>query len=61
MGEVERNSFIALPGKRGQSDLMPSKLCLDLEGLVRSFILLVQRGGYDQLMDILLIAWWHGN
>ena len=31
-------------------------MCLDPEGLVRSFILMVQRGGHDQLMDILLIA-----
>ena len=25
LGEVEKNSFIALPGKRGCSGLMPSK------------------------------------
>ena len=28
LGEVEKNSFIALPGKRGHSGLMPSKLCI---------------------------------
>ena len=26
LGEVERNSFIALPGREGHSGLMPSKL-----------------------------------
>ena len=26
LGEVEKNSFIASPGKRGHSGLMPSKL-----------------------------------
>ena len=28
LGEVEKNSFIALPGKGGHSGLMPSKLCV---------------------------------
>ena len=28
LGEVEKKSFIALPGKGGNSWLMPSKLCL---------------------------------
>ena len=27
LGEVEKNSFSALPGKGGHSGLMPSKLC----------------------------------
>ena len=27
LGEVEKNSFIALPGKGGHSGLMPSELC----------------------------------
>ena len=27
LGEVEKKSFIALPGKGGHSGLMPSKLC----------------------------------
>ena len=43
LGEVEKNSFIALPGKGGHSGLMPSKLCVPTwEGLVRSFIAKVQ-------------------
>ena len=29
-----------------------------LEGVVRSFIVMIQRGGCDQLVDILLIGWW---
>ena len=28
LGEVEKDSFIALPGKGGHSGLMPSKLCV---------------------------------
>ena len=28
LGEVERNSFIALPGKGGHNGLMPSGLCV---------------------------------
>ena len=32
LGEVEKNSFIALPGKGGHSRLMPSKLCVPTGG-----------------------------
>ena len=28
LGEVEKDNFIALPGKGGHSGLMPSKLCV---------------------------------
>ena len=43
LGEVEKNSFIALPGKGGHSGVMPSKLCVPTgEDLVRSFIAIVQ-------------------
>ena len=31
LGEVENNSFIALPGKAGHISLMPSKLCPNLD------------------------------
>ena len=55
MGAVEKNNFIALPGKGGHSRLMPT-VCLDLEGLVRTFIAMVQRQ-CDQLVDILLTGW----
>ena len=51
------NSFIALPGKGGHSRLMLSKLNPNLEGLVRSSIVKVQKGG-GQPMDIFLIGWW---
>ena len=52
MSEVGKNSFIALPGKRGHSGIRPSGLCVNLEGVVRSFIVMFQRGR-DQLVDIL--------
>ena len=35
-------------------------VCPDLEGLVRSFIAMVQSGRH-QLVDILLIGWWWGK
>ena len=44
LGEVEMNSFIALPGKGKHSGLMPSKLCAHLLGEDRSFTVIVQRG-----------------
>ena len=34
------------------------RLYPDQEGVVRSFMVMVQRGGSDQLVDILLIGWW---
>ena len=37
LGEVEKNGFIALPGKGGHSRLVPQKLCVPTqEDLVRS-------------------------
>ena len=45
LGEVEKNSFIALPGKGGHSSYL-SKLCVPTwEDLVRSFIAVVQGQG----------------
>ena len=39
LGEVEKNSSIALPGKWGYCRLMASKLCSPIQGdLLRSFI-----------------------
>ena len=32
------------------------RLCPDREGVVRSFMVMIQRGGRDQLVDILLIG-----
>ena len=56
-GEVEVGSFITLPGKGGHSGLMSSKLlCPNLQKIVRSFIVTVQRGR-DQLMAVLLMGW----
>ena len=55
-GEKNKNNcFIALPGKGGHA-LKTTRP--DLERVVRNFIVIVQRGGCDQLMDILLIGWW---
>ena len=43
MGEVEKNSFTALPGKGRHSRLEPLKLCvLAWEDLMRSFIEMFQ-------------------
>ena len=58
LGEVEKDSFITLPGKGGHSGLLPQKImCPNLERIVRNFIIMVQRG-CDQLLDILLTGWW---
>ena len=60
LSEVERNSFIALPGKGGHSRLMPFRLCARPgEGNEKCYT--VQGAGRDQLVDILLIGWWWGN
>ena len=57
LGKVEVGSFISLPGKGGHSGLMSSKLlCANLQKIVRSLIVTVQRG-HDQLMAILLMGW----
>ena len=43
LGEVENNSFIALPGQGGHSGLAPQKLCGPIqEGLGRSLIAMIQ-------------------
>ena len=58
LGEVENNSFIALPGNGGTQWANDLKtVCSSLKVVVRSCIVMVQREGYDQLMDILLIGW----
>ena len=57
LGEIEKNSFIALPDKGCQC---PQNCVFQSGGGVRSSIVMVQRGGHDQLMDILLIGWWWG-
>ena len=44
LGEVEKNSFIALSGKGGPSKLTPSKLCVWPGGGVGSLIVMVQKG-----------------
>ena len=46
LGEVEKDSFIALPGKGGHSGLLPSKtMCPNQEDVMRCFIAIVQGWG----------------
>ena len=56
-GEVEKESFLALPGKGGHSELSPQTKCPNLGKIVTRFIVTVQRS-HDQLVDILLMGWW---
>ena len=50
VGDVEKNSFIALPGKGGQIGLLPLKpKCLNWEDLMRNFIAKIQRWGCKRL------------
>ena len=59
LSEVEKESFITSPGKGSHSGILPQKaLFPNLEGLVRSFIGIVQRGR-DQ--HILLMGCWRGK
>ena len=44
LGEIKMNSYIALPSKRGSQWVNASGLCVPTWGLVRSFIVMVQRG-----------------
>ena len=57
----EKNSFIAMPGKGGtQWAHVLKAMCPIVEGLMRSFIAMVQRGR-GQLVGILLMGWWRGK
>lgn len=61
LDEIEKDSFITLPGKGGHSRLLLKKkkttLFPHLETTVRSFIVMVQ-WRCDQIVDILLMGWW---
>ena len=58
MGEVEKDNFIALLGKREpQWANAPKTMCPKLDRVVRSFGIMLQRAR-DQLVGILLIGWW---
>lgn len=50
----KRSSFIALPGKRGYSGLLPQTVCPVLEGTVKSLIVFKKQ--HDQLMDGLVVG-----
>ena len=56
MGEVEDNSLIALLVKEAAEWANASKtMCPILEGIVTSFIIMVQRW-HDKLLDFILIS-----
>ena len=55
VGDIEKNSFITLPGERGPRRRVASKPCLALEGFVRSPTAFKEQG---QLVGNLLIGWW---
>ena len=57
LDEVEMNSFIASSGKSGgpQHANALRNVCPNLGKIVRSFIVIAQRG-CDQLMDVLLMG-----
>ena len=49
LGEVEKDSFVTLPGKGGHIGFCLRKLCvLTQEDLMRGFITMVQRWGLQQ-------------
>ena len=52
--EIEKNSFMALPGDGGHSGIMPQKLYPNLERVVRNFIVKFKEGMINSW--ILLIA-----
>lgn len=58
LGELEKKSFIASPGKgEPQQTAALKTVCLNLEQVpMRSFKVMDQRRS-DQLMDIILIGW----
>ena len=45
LGEVEKNSFVALPGRGGYSRFLPLKLCVPTQDSLVSFIAMVQGRG----------------
>ena len=59
MGEVGKLYCFARQKGPEQANALKT-VCPNLEGVVRSFIVMVQRGR-DQLMDTLLIGWWGGK
>lgn len=56
MDEVEKNNFIALPGKEGHGWLKPYKTVSCPGWVVKGVIVKVQRGW--SALDILLIGGW---
>jgi len=61
LGWSKKNSFIVFLGKVGPQQANTLKtVCPNLEGVVRSFIIMAQTK-CDQLVDVLLIGWWRGK
>lgn len=54
MGEVVKNSFIALSGKEPQQAGALKTVCPPLEGIVRSLIAMVLEG----MVSFMYIFWW---
>ena len=59
-GWSRKKNCFALQGKGGSQWANVSKLCVPTWGVVRSFIVMVQRR-CNQHVDILLIGWWWGK
>ena len=57
VGEVERKSCIALPGKRATAGSRPQD-CVSCPGGGREESYSVQGAGRGPLVDTLLIGWW---
>ena len=57
LSEVEKNSFIALPGRGGHGSFMPSKLCLYSQWAVRSFTEKRISSGHKHSSDWLVVDW----
>ena len=55
MGEVEKNCFARQREPQWANAL--KTVCPHLDGIMRSFIVMVQRKR-EQFLDILLIGWW---
>lgn len=57
MDKVDESSFIALPGKGGPQQANALRImCPTLEGIVKLFIVMVQKR-HGQLINFLLIGW----
>ena len=62
LGWSKKDKLYCFARQRGPQQGNALKIkCLNLEVVVRSFIVKIQRGGCDQFVDILWIGWWWGR